>query len=48
MPVHLTGRMCEMDKIIKISKKYKIPVVEDCAQAIMSKFKNKILEAGAM
>ncbi len=41
MPVHLTGRMCEMDKIIKISKKYKIPVVEDCAQAIMSKFKNK-------
>ena len=41
MPVHLTGRMCVMDKIIQISKKYKIPVVEDCAQSIMSKFKNK-------
>ncbi len=42
MPVHLTGRMCSMDKIMNISKKYKIPVVEDCAQSIMSKFKDKM------
>tara|TARA_B100001175_G_C19514098_1_gene646005 strand:- start:6416 stop:7516 length:1101 start_codon:yes stop_codon:yes gene_type:complete len=42
MPVHLTGRMCAMDKIIKISKKYKIPVVEDCAQSILSKYQNKM------
>ena len=42
MPVHLTGRMCSMDKIIKISKKYKIPVIEDCAQSIMSKYKGKM------
>ena len=42
MPVHLTGRMCAMDKIIKISKKYNIPVVEDCAQSILSKYKNKM------
>ena len=42
MPVHLTGRMCAMDKIINISKKYKIPVIEDCAQSIMSKYKNKM------
>tara|TARA_Y100000590_G_scaffold53688_1_gene56110 strand:+ start:2160 stop:3263 length:1104 start_codon:yes stop_codon:yes gene_type:complete len=41
MPVHLTGRSCQMDEIMKISKKYKIPVVEDCAQAFGSKFKNK-------
>ena len=41
MPVHLTGRMCNMKKIINISKKYKIPVIEDCAQSIMSKFKNR-------
>ena len=26
---------------IKISKKYNIPIVEDCAQSIFSKFKNK-------
>jgi len=42
MPIHLTGRMCAMDKIMNISKKYKIPVVEDCAQSIMSKYKNKM------
>ena len=42
MPVHLTGRMCAMDKIIKISKKYKIPVIEDCAQSILSSDKNRM------
>jgi dTDP-4-amino-4,6-dideoxygalactose transaminase len=41
MPVHLTGRMCNMDEIINISKKYKIPVIEDGAQSILSKYKNK-------
>ena len=40
MPVHLSGRICEMDKIIKISKKYKIPIIEDAAQSIGSKYKN--------
>ena len=41
MPVHLTGRMCSMDKIMSISKKHKIPVIEDGAQSILSKYKNK-------
>ena len=41
MPVHLTGRMCNMEKIIQIAKKYKLKVIEDSAQSIMSKFKNK-------
>lgn len=42
LPVHLTGRMCDMATIIKISKKYKIPVIEDCAQSILSKYNDKI------
>ena len=42
MPVHLTGRVCEMDKIIAISKKHKIPIIEDAAQAIGSKYKGKM------
>ncbi len=42
MPVHLTGRMCSMDKIMKLSRKYNIPVIEDCAQSIMSKYKGKM------
>lgn len=42
MPVHLTGRICEMKKILKISKKYKIPIIEDAAQSIGSKYFNKM------
>ena len=41
MPVHLTGRMSDMDQIIKLSKKYNIPIIEDAAQAIGSKYKKK-------
>jgi dTDP-4-amino-4,6-dideoxygalactose transaminase len=36
MPVHLTGRISEMFEILKIAKKYNIPVIEDAAQAIGS------------
>ena len=41
MPVHLTGRMCNMKLIYEISKKYNIPIIEDAAQSIGSKFNNK-------
>ena len=43
MPVHLTGKPCKMKDIIKISKKYKIPVVEDAAQAIGTKLNGKMV-----
>jgi dTDP-4-amino-4,6-dideoxygalactose transaminase len=33
LPVHLYGQLCEMEQIIEISNKYKLVVVEDCAQA---------------
>jgi dTDP-4-amino-4,6-dideoxygalactose transaminase len=38
MPVHLTGRVCKMDQILKIAKKYSLTVIEDAAQAIGSKY----------
>ena len=41
IPVHLYGQTCEMDKIIKISKKYKLRIVEDCAQSQGAKYKNR-------
>lgn len=41
MPVHLTGRPARMDKIMEIAKKHRLAVVEDCAQAIGTKFQNK-------
>lgn len=40
MPVHLTGRMAQMDRIKRISEQYGIPIIEDAAQAIGSKYQN--------
>ena len=41
IPVHLYGQVCEMEKIIKIAKKNKIEIIEDCAQSQGSKYKGK-------
>jgi dTDP-3-amino-2,3,6-trideoxy-4-keto-D-glucose/dTDP-3-amino-3,4,6-trideoxy-alpha-D-glucose/dTDP-2,6-dideoxy-D-kanosamine transaminase len=41
IPVHLYGQTCEMEKIIKIAKKYKLKIVEDCAQSQGAKYKNR-------
>jgi len=41
MPVQLNGRVCDMDKIIKIAKKYKLLIFEDAAQALGAKYRNK-------
>ena len=42
MPVHLTGRMCDMDPIIDIAKKHNLVVIEDAAQSVGSKYKGKL------
>jgi len=41
IPVHLYGQTCDMDKIIKISKKHKLKIIEDCAQSQGAMYKNK-------
>ncbi|MFZ2522253.1 MAG: DegT/DnrJ/EryC1/StrS family aminotransferase, partial [Minisyncoccia bacterium] len=41
--VHLYGGACEMDKILKITKKYKLKLIEDCAQATGTKYKNRMV-----
>ena len=38
IPVHWTGRMCNMKKINEIAKKHNLKVIEDAAQAIGSSF----------
>ena len=43
VPVHYAGVACEMDIIMSIALKYNIFVVEDAAQAMMSKYKEKML-----
>ena len=42
VPVHLTGRPAQMDKILEIAKRHNLPVIEDAAQSIGAKFKNKM------
>jgi dTDP-4-amino-4,6-dideoxygalactose transaminase len=42
MVVHLYGKMCEMDKINAIAKKYNLKVIEDCAQSHGAKFKGQL------
>jgi dTDP-4-amino-4,6-dideoxygalactose transaminase len=41
--VHYAGVPCDMDKIMDISRRYNIPVVEDAAQAIDSYYNGKPL-----
>ena len=41
IPVHLFGQTCEMNTIMKIAKKYKLKVVEDCAQSTGATYKGK-------
>ena len=41
VPVHFTGYMTDMPKLIKISKKYKIPIVEDACQSILANINKK-------
>jgi len=41
IPVHLFGQMCDMEKILIIAKKYKLKVIEDCAQSTGATYKGK-------
>jgi len=41
MPVHLYGMPAKMDEIMAIANNYRIPVLEDAAEALGSKYKGK-------
>jgi len=41
MPVHVFGNICQIDKILKVAKKYNLIVIEDAAEALGSFFKNR-------
>ena len=43
IPVHIFGHACDIDNIIKLSKKYKLKVIEDAAEAFGSFYKKKHL-----
>ena len=41
VPVHMYGMPADMDKIMDVSRKFKIPVVEDCAQSVGASVREK-------
>lgn len=43
MVVHYAGMVCDMDRINKISFEYNIPVIEDAAHALLSKYNGKYI-----
>ncbi len=43
IPVHYAGVACEMDTIMDIANKYKIPVIEDNAHGLFGKYKDRYL-----
>ena len=43
MLVHVLGNSCDMDKILKIKKKYNLILIEDTCESIGSKFNKKYL-----
>lgn len=45
VPMHYGGVACEMDSIMQIANRYKLYVIEDAAQGIMSSYKGKPLGA---
>lgn len=43
IPVHLYGNSCNMTEIKKIAKRYNLFIIEDCAQAILTKWKGRLV-----
>ncbi len=41
IPVHLNGRVCDMDGVMAVAKKHGLAVIEDAAQALGATFRGK-------
>ncbi|MGH9701979.1 MAG: DegT/DnrJ/EryC1/StrS family aminotransferase [Candidatus Acidiferrales bacterium] len=41
LPVHFGGHPCEMDRLLAIAKKRRIPVIEDAAHALPARYRGK-------
>ena len=41
LPVHLYGQSVDMDLIIELARKYKLKIIEDCAQAMGAEYRGR-------
>lgn len=42
VPVHTYGNVCKMDEIMAVGKKYQIPIIEDAAESLTSRFRGRL------
>ena len=47
MPVHIYGQPCKMDEIKKFAKAHNLLIIEDCAEAVGARYKNKLIGIGS-
>ena len=47
MPVHIYGQPCKMDEIKKFAKEHNLLIIEDCAEAVGARYKNKLIGIGS-
>jgi dTDP-4-amino-4,6-dideoxygalactose transaminase len=43
MPVHMMGQPCDLERIMAIARKHRLPVIEDAAQAHLAEYQGKKL-----
>lgn len=43
LPIHWTGRPCDMEIICQLAKKYNLHLIEDCAQAVSAKYNGRLV-----
>lgn len=43
IPVHLYGLPAEMDAILEIARRHDLKVIEDCAQAVLARYRGRIV-----
>ena len=41
LPVHLNGRMCEMDALMRLAERYQLVVIEDAAQSLGATYRGR-------
>ena len=41
VPAHFTGYMTNMPRLVRLAKKYKIPIIEDACQSILANINNR-------
>ena len=41
VPIHTYGNVCQMDEIMQLAKRHDLIIIEDCAEALFSKYSNQ-------